>query len=272
MNDCTLCHSNQARVLASFPPYEVVRCLACGVGFLRPRPTEAEMQEVYARQEYFEAEAGSGYSDYRSQERSLRRTFAGLLRLLRRRGLTGGRLLELGCGYGYFLTEAAGHYPHRTATDYSSGAALQARATGAEIHVGGLDEVPLEQSFQLIAMIQVLEHLYEPVRTLQLASQRLEPGGAIVAAVPNLASPLRHLLGKRWPSYKIPEHLTYFDAGTLARTFREAGLARVEVLPYPEFFPLGLLAGKFGLRLPAWLGTRTVWVPTTSVACLGYRA
>jgi hypothetical protein len=48
-----------------------------------------------------------------------------------------------------------------------------------------------------------------------------------------------------------------------------AGLQGVRKLPYPHAFPLGLLAAKFGISLPAPLAGFNAWVPTTTVAAYG---
>ncbi len=269
LEDCPLCHSTRAEVLVEFPPRRMLRCRDCRLGYLSPRLSAEEMLEHYRTGDYYESSEGSGYSSYLAQERSLRLTFRLLIGKLARKGYTGGRLLEIGCGYGYFLTEARAHFSHLTGTDYSPGALEQARKTGATVYLGGLESVPSEETFDAAVMLQVLEHLYDPLDFLNRLRERLRPRGSLAVAVPNLASPLRLLLGRRWPSYKIPEHVAYYEQSTLKRTLEQAGFKNVQNVFYPEFFPLGLLAEKFKLRLPGGLARQILWVPTTSVACVG---
>jgi hypothetical protein len=71
------------------------------------RLIEIAMQEVYREPSYYEG-GESGYADtsYAAQEFALRAMFQRLLQNLAKRGLTGGDLLEVGCGYGHLLDEA----------------------------------------------------------------------------------------------------------------------------------------------------------------------
>ena len=59
-------------------------------------------------------------------------------------------------------------------------------------------------------------------------------------------------MGKQWPSFKIPEHVAYYDPNTLKKLMRRCRRAReIKILDYPHAFPFGLIAQKLGVRLPA---------------------
>lgn len=270
---CPLCRAESHRVAYRFDPFQVVRCLACGFYYLRPRLTEAEMMKVYSRGDYYEpdqAQERVGYSSYKQQEKSLCMTYREFLKGVVGRG---GDFLEIGCGKGYLVREALklGCFSSLTATDYAPDAVVEARQTGVEVILGGLSEVPADREFDLIVMTQVLEHVYDPVGFLAEIRGRLRPGGRVAVTVPNMRSPLRWLLGRRWPSFKVPEHVGYFDLSSLRRAFLSAGYQRAEWVPSPHAFPLSLLAEKFGLRLPERLGRVVIWLPTTCLAAVGSR-
>jgi cyclopropane fatty-acyl-phospholipid synthase-like methyltransferase len=101
------------------------------------------MQDVYRQPTYYEGGA-SGYADtsYTAQESALRATFKCLLRNLANRRMTGGALLEVGCGYGYLLDEAQRYFDRRFGTEFSTEGAEIARATDAEGFVGGIEQIP----------------------------------------------------------------------------------------------------------------------------------
>lgn len=229
------------------------------------------MLALYRDESYFHDSNTAGYEDYRSQEQALRHTFRRFLGELERASATGGELLELGCGLGYFLREAAAHYTGLTATDYSQGALDEIPPSLAETYLGGLDAVPVEKQFSCVAMIQVLEHIYHPVEHLRAVRERLRPDGVAAVVVPNYSSPLRWLLQKRWPSFKVPEHVMYFQQASLREAFELAGYRQTKTLRYPHAFPLSLLLGKFGVKVPSWLGQQVLWIPTTCVAMLATR-
>ena len=268
---CPLCGSEQR----GFPfrlrePYSVARCGACGFHYLYPRLAESAIREAYQKSSYYEG-GTCGYADtsYTDQERALRATFKRLLNNLSRRGLTGGDVLEVGCGYGYLLDEARTYFDRRVGTDFSGEAAGTARSTGAEVFVGGLEEVPRDSKFDCVIATQVVEHVYQPLSFVEQLVNSTRPGGHIVLATPDMGGVLRKTMGRRWPSFKVPEHVLYFDFRTLSILMRRAGLCDVRRLPYPHAFPLGLIAAKFRLRMPPVLARVNVWVPATTIAVYG---
>jgi len=268
---CPLCGNKRSE----FPfrlhePYRVARCTECGLYYLFPRLTETAMQEVYRQPSYYEGGA-CGYADtsYAVQEVALRATFKRLLDNLAKRGLTGGDLLEIGCGYGYLLDEARSFFDRRVGTDFSPESADIARATGAEVFIGGIAQVPSEAKFDCVIGTQLIEHVYEPLSFVKQLGGHTKPGGHIILATPDIGGALRKAMGRRWPSFKAPEHVIYFDYRTLSSLMLRAGLSDVRRLPYPHAFPLNLIAAKFGFKLPLWLGHVQVWVPATTVAAYG---
>jgi SAM-dependent methyltransferase len=268
---CPLCRSEQREFQFELAEgYRIARCTRCGVHYLYPRLTEEAMQLVYQDPSYFQGGA-SGYSDtsYFDQETALRATFKCLLRNLQRRGIIGGDLLEVGCGYGYLLDEARAYVRRRVGTEFSPEAAARASDTGADVFEGGLEQLPDQALFDCALAIQVIEHIYDPVRFMSQLVARVRPGGYVVLATPDIGGSLRKLMGRSWPSFKVPEHVVYYDFRSLERLMGEAGLSSIARLPYPHAFPLGLLTGKFGLSLPKALARINVWVPATTVAAYG---
>jgi SAM-dependent methyltransferase len=250
--------------------YRLARCQDCGVHYLYPRLTEEAMRLVYQDPSYFQG-GQSGYADtsYADQEAALRATFKCVLRNLQKRGIAGGDLLEVGCGYGYLMDEARTYFRRRTGTEFSPEAASRARETGAEIFVGGIEQVPAEALFDCALAIQVIEHIYDPVGFMKQIVAHLRPGGYALLATPDIGGALRKVMGRSWPSFKVPEHVVYFDFDSLQKLMSEAGLVKIARLPYPHAFPLGLIAGKFGLSLPKALARINLWVPATTVAACG---
>jgi SAM-dependent methyltransferase len=251
-------------------PCRVARCVECGFYYLYPRLIESAMQEIYRESSYYEGGA-CGYADssYTVQEFALRATFKRLLQNLAKRGLTGGDLLEIGCGYGYLLDEARSFFGRRVGTDFSPEGAEIARATGAEVFIGGIEQVPSDAKFDCVIGTQLIEHVYEPLSFVKKLAGHTKSGGHIILATPDIGGVLRKAMGHRWPSFKVPEHVLYFDYSTLSSLMRRAGVDDVRRLPYPHAFPLGLIAAKFGFTLPPSVGHFKVWVPATTVAAYG---
>ena len=184
--------------------------------------------------------------------------------------MCGGRLLEVGCAYGYFLEEAKGRFSSRVGTDYSRDALARAHGTADQLVLGGPEDLPLAEPFDCAACIHVIEHVYQPVEWLREIHRRLVPGGWLVLATPDAAAFWRPLMGRRWPFYKAPEHVTLFGRDSLVRLLASAGFGEPVTLPYASYFPLGLAADKLRLPMPATLRDVPLLLPRTTV-CLAAR-
>jgi SAM-dependent methyltransferase len=269
---CPLCGARRpdSRHGYEFPPFAVVRCQSCSLWYLSPRLPESEMLAAYGRPEYYLGGSRHGYAlghgTYPEQEQSLRSTFARFARRLVVDGLTGGRLLEIGAGYGYLLDALRLHFASTTATDLDPTAVDRLRSAGTDAVLGGPEQIPSSARFDLIVAVGVIEHVYRPEDFVTVLRERLAPAARLVLATPLMESSWLRLLGRRWPSFKVPEHVAYYTPDTLAALVRGCGATAVRTLPYPHAFPLGLLAGVFGMRLPAWLARRSVWIPATMFA------
>jgi SAM-dependent methyltransferase len=228
------------------------------------------MQAIYRESSYYAGgESGYGDTSYRAQELALRATFKRFLRNLVKRNLAGGALLEVGCGYGYLLDLARPFFSNRTGTEFSSEAAAIARETGADVVVGGVEQLPGGAKFDCVLATQVIEHIYDPLPFVQELVNHTKPGGHIVLATPDIGGALRKALGLRWPSFKSPEHVIYYDFDTLGLLLRQAGLGEIRRMPYPHAFPFSLIGNKAGFPLPSFLGRLNIWVPATCVAAYG---
>lgn len=265
---CPLCGSTDARETPyRQPPFALRACSNCTLYFLSPRLSPQDAQRFYESDDYFSGGDGaSGYDNYEVQEDSLRATFKKLLQTLDAQGVCGGSLLEVGCGPGYLLDEAREFFDDRVGVELSAATAKEAQArTDAKIYLS-VDEIDETAMFDCIIATHVIEHVYEPVAFVQSLARHLKPGGSIILAAPHMGSIFRHLMGRRWPSFKYPEHVTFFDKKTLPDLFRRAGLEVVQPVPYPHVFPLSLILSKFGIRAGGWADRINMTLPATTVS------
>ena len=271
---CPLCGS-QALGMGGypFPPMAVRRCLDCGLWYLTPRLVEEAMRRRYLQSAYFTGGAESGYArnctHYQAQEAALRQTFRRFLRIMAKADLVGGRLVEIGCGYGYFLDEAKPYFSSLSGTELNPDAATASRDLGHEVYTGGLETLAAGIARDKIISICVIEHIYSPIPFLQQLARSLAPGGWMIHATPLMDSFWLKIMGRRWPSFKIPEHVAFYDQAHLGELLRRAGAIEVRHLPYPHAFSLGSLAEKLGLALPKPLAERLVFLPSTMCAVAG---
>ncbi len=246
-----------------FSPYRVVQCSECELWYLSPRLNEAAMLAHYSDDSYFEGSNGfnEGYSSYALQKKPLRATFKRFLKQLDSMGLTGGALLEVGCGYGYLLGEARPYFDKTVGTDFSSGAVERAKKLADIVYLGGIEALPEGEKFDCIIAVEVVEHIYDPNQFVTQLAARLKPGGRLVIATPDMGSWWRRVLGKYWPSFKLPEHVTYYDQHTLTELFERNEFDSVFSIPSPHAFPLTVVLEKVGIHLSSKIGEANIWIP-----------
>jgi hypothetical protein len=104
------------------------------------------------------------------------------------------------------------------------------------------------------------------VAFVESLARRLKPGGSIILAAPHMGSIFRRVMGRRWPSFKYPEHVLFFDEKTLPDLFRRAGLDVESNVPYPHVFPLSLVLSKFRIKGPKWSDKIDVTLPATTIS------
>jgi SAM-dependent methyltransferase len=270
--DCPMCGSSERVARYALLPYGVVRCARCGMHYLSPRLPEQVMLDLYRTGDYFEGRE-VGYDSYAEQEAALRATFRRVAKDLVKAGYAGGDLLEVGAGFGYLLETVRPDFRSVMGTEYAAAAAEAAQARGLDVRVGGLDAVPADRMFDCIVGAHVIEHVYDPRAFVGELMTRLRPGGRVILGTPDMGSAWRRLMGRRWPSFKVPEHVLYFDRPTLTALLIDAGFEDVRSLPYLHSFPLSLIFGKLGVRSASRrlgaLGRLPVPLPATTLALSG---
>ena len=228
---------------------DILQCTVCGLG--RAETSDFDPTTYYTA-DYFSGGHADGYSDYRGAEAVLRREFAGTVDFIR--GFRpGGKLLEVGCAYGFFLQEASRHF-EVAGIELADDAAAHCRGQGLNVLQGVADEAHLEQigCVDVIVLLDVIEHLPQPRETLDLCSRQLNPGGLIVISTGDFASMVARLSGPKWRLMTPPQHLWYFTPDSMRRMSAGLGLA-VERLDHPwKTVPASLilfqLRRMFGVR------------------------
>jgi SAM-dependent methyltransferase len=261
--DCPACGcATVHRLLYRKKNCDILRCEECGLG--RTDASGFDPASYYTG-DYFEGGHADGYADYLGAEPVLRREFretVGLIRLLK----PAGRLLELGSAYGFFLAEAAAHY-EVTGIEIAADAAAFGRGRGLRIISGVADEKTLAGlgTFDVIVMLDVIEHLPNPRDTLALCERHLNSGGIIVISTGDFGSLPAKLLGARWRLMTPPQHLWFFTRTSMLRLGNSLGL-QMERFEHPwKTVPLSLIAFQLarmaGLHGRAKSSTSSIGVP-----------
>src|SRR5437762_13055581 len=124
--DCELCGSTSKTYVYEVNGVPIARCDDCGLVFAAVRPQPGELAELYDSGYYEDAEQ-VGYAGYAAAEDRKRRHDRSLLDEIERLGAP-GRMLEIGCAYGYFLDEARQRGWQVRGVEPSAHAAREARS------------------------------------------------------------------------------------------------------------------------------------------------
>lgn len=279
---CLICGSHEKRFLFiakdlmhGLPgTFRVVRCSKCGCIQLDPQPTLSGLAKYYPKQYH-------AYARYDPDSTSARfatylyklffskggNAFAKLAllpfkHLLRgTRVIPGGKILDVGCGNGAFLHKMQRAEMVAHGVEFSPDGCKEAKRLGLDVRCGTLEEQRYPaNSFDVITLNHVFEHVPDPMRTLHELKRILKPGGSIVIAVPNARSLAWWLFGRYWAELDIPRHLSIHTPRTMRLAAKKAGLRvtgiRFVSFPFQFQASLAYLLNRKGVPLDkTWLGT-----------------
>ena len=229
---CPLCHFSNSRVKYHVDDFRIVKCNECGFVYLSNPVQIAEESHNY--EEYFYSAKLAEYSET-SRDENIRQAWNINEQRLRFIGryVSDGKILDVGCGRGFFLHHAqqegfVGHGVEisRQAAHYAS------EHFGLTVHICNLDqEITIDEKFDVITLWHVLEHFQNPRAALENIRRLLNPGGRIFIEVPNLNS-LKFKLSSRknkWRGGNHPKyHRSFFTRETLDRMLKAAGFSTVQ--------------------------------------------
>lgn len=210
-------------------------CVQCGALLRDPWPDSHELRAIY--QEAFHTKNPSRGTMKATNER-LANEFVGLLRS---NGLLvkphSQKIVDFGAGFGHMslALQRAGH-DVKAVEPYGMAAV---RRRGIEVY-RTIEQLKSAHNgatrFNGIVMIEVLEHLSEPVGVLSNLRSLLLPGGWLLATTPNAGSLSAKLLRSRWQGASKPSHLVLYKAPVVIRAFTGAGFEEVRLVRHPIRF------------------------------------
>lgn len=240
--------------------YRMVRCGNCGLIRSDPVLEETELAGLYAASEL----------TYAQEAEFAGETYAGYLQDILPLAPTRDRLLEIGCGSGFFLeralalgfAEVSGVEPSREAV-----AAASPGVRDAILLDSFRDGLFPEGHFSVVCGFHVFDHLSNPNETLQACRRILRPGGLILLIHHDAGAWTHRLLGERSPIIDV-EHIYLYDRRTMARILVKNGFEVLRVFSVRNRYPVYYWAGM----APIPTGLKHRLVPKLRNSTLGSRA
>lgn len=234
MTQCNLCNSNKYKILYETKKEEkysyysgsnfgrIVKC--CNCGLIYKDPVEKDLKEKYGRLDD---------KDYlKSKEARIEKFKIDLSKIEEYK--KNGKLLDIGCGHGLFLEVAKSKGWDGCGIELSKEACRYGRNLGLNIINKSLEEARFrEDSFDVITLWDVIEHVEKPSEILRLSNSILKKKGIIVFSTPNIGSLFAKIMGKKWWNL-MNMHLYYFDRKTIKRILEKNGFSVLKIKSYPR--------------------------------------
>ncbi len=247
IENCPLCNGAQIDGIltckdyyASGERFGLCRCRDCGFLFTQNVPVEAEIGRYYATPDYIshtDTKKGAINAIYHWVRKYMLMRKARLVE--RESHRKHGRLLDIGTGTGYFP------YTMRKRRWQVDAVEKNANARAFSKKQFGLDVLPDTElknyepnSFDVITLWHVMEHLEHLNETWELLHSILSDKGILIIAVPNSSSFDAHRYGEYWAAYDVPRHLWHFTPDTMQRFGAKHGfiLAARHPMPFDAFY------------------------------------
>lgn len=242
--DCPLCGNNAFKTVDHDRGLSIVKCEGCDLLYTNPRAKNAEMN-YFGEAEAFYSEARLIFSGKKSHHRD--RNYEYEIKKIQQLK-PGGRLLDVGTNMGFFLRKAREAGFETEGVEPSPSLSKIARDHwNLNIHTAFLDDANLPaESYDVITLIDVFEHVTQPKEMLNTAFKLLKPDGVVAIKVPNgdynhFKMKLARALGRtgKMDIWDCCEHVVHYTPKTFKKMADSCGFSvRKQIVPLPIHPPI----------------------------------
>lgn len=234
---CPICHG-AGRRLTNFnsvnSSQDYLRCTTCKSIFSGNKATQSQLVEHY-----------SNYYTTENLEIPIvaKNSLAKTVLTFSRFRTTENAICDLGFGAGALLDAAQADGWNCAGSEYSSDAIAIGRSRGWNVHQGDLDSGDLRGPYDVVTIVETLEHVQDPRELLINASERIRSGGLLYGTTPNAGSINALLLKQEWSVITFPEHPVLISKKALKALLIETGFKQISIKsrginPYDLIFKL----------------------------------
>lgn len=257
LKNCPICnHSSFSHFLncidytVSRKTFNIVSCEYCGFKFTNSRPEKEAIGKYYESEDYIShsnSKKGLFNIIYQAVRKYTIRKKVKLISNISRKKKEGKSILDIGCGTGEFLNacknkgwRTLGIEPGKQARKYAIS------HYGIEVKEESALTSLEDQTFDVITLWHVLEHVHELNERMRELRRLVKPEGKLIIAVPNYLSYDAAHYGTYWAAYDVPRHLYHFSPNTMTQLLGNYGIQIQKMLPMKfDSFYVSLLSEKY---------------------------
>lgn len=252
-DQCPVCGSEKQHAFleaedhnVSNDQFKIVECDDCSFRFTNPIPTEESIGEYYKSENYV-SHSGTKKGFVNKVYHIVRNRAIKQKENLASKNSNGKSILDIGCGTGDFLGycksknwKTLGLEPDDSARKI----ALENNKVEAK-ELGHLYQLE-ENSFDVISMWHVLEHVYNLNQDIEQYKKILKKSGTLIVAVPNCSSKDAEHYKSNWAAYDLPIHLYHFRPKNMKQLFANHGMEVVDILPMKfDSYYISMISEKY---------------------------
>ncbi len=215
---CLISESKVLKPIKGYEKFYLVKSEPVGFVFSERIPTEQELIEEYSkyeRNDYYSPITQKRYHEILDKLEPYRKT---------------NKLLDVGCGIGYFLEEAKHRGWEVYGTEYMDDAIEICEKKGITMFKGKLDSNMFDkESFDVITSFEVIEHINNPIEEVMHIRVLLRKGGVFYFTTPNFNALERFILKDKYNVLAYPEHLSYYTPKTIHYLLKTNGFTKLSM-------------------------------------------
>ena len=233
---CNLCKSKNSKEFMEYKEYKLFECLDCSCIYANIDITDNYEEIIYDNNFYKENNKREILDTYDYRKNLFAKERLEYIIDKCNFDIKSNNLLDLGCGYGYFLKYLSEHKIDSVGLELTDFFVEVCQEKGLNVKKTFLED-ELDNSYNVITMFDVLEHLSDPLSFFKTANKKLKTGGHILAYTPNIHS-FAFYFQKGKQNLLLPyEHLSFYDTNSLHYLAKNSGFEIVSI----EYFGLDIV-------------------------------
>ena len=214
------------------PNFRIYECPVCR---LQKKETTDNDDSKYYNEDYYAGKSEYSYIDERKQNSFHAHVWKARLKNISKFIPPPADFLDAGCSFGGFALQAKEMGYRANGLDVSEYAAEHAQKNGLKTIQGKIKSgIFPDDSFDIVTMIEVMEHVSNPDETLSALSKMIRPGGLLVIQTANFAG-MQAKREKEKYHYYLPGHLYYYSRKNLTELLKKHKFSRVKFYPGVDF-------------------------------------